>query len=216
MVTVSHIVNKLVDEKIYLQEAIGKGIASYGSVAKKLKPTIEKELKKEVAHYAIVAALRRYAEKMNVRFRDIRFDANNSEVNLKTNIIDITVQKTPCLFDKLKRIYDIIKFDQGDILHIIYGRNTVSIITNERYKNEICKFLQFEKILNISENLVALSFAIDKELVQTPGVLFQILRNFAWESINILEIISIDLEMIFVVKEDDAVTGYKALQRLIT
>jgi aspartokinase len=215
MVTVSHIVTKLVDEKIYLQEAIGKRIASYGSVAKKLKPEIEKELKKEVAHYAIVAALRRYAEKMDVRFRDIRFDANNSEVNLKTNIIDITVQKTPALFDKLKKIYDVIHFDQGDILHIIYGRNTVSVVTNERYKDQITRFLQFEKILNVEENLVALSFAIDKKLVETPGVLFQILRNFAWESINIREIISIDLEMIFVVKEDDAVVGYKALQRLI-
>ena len=208
-------VHKLVDEKVYLQEAIGKGIASYGSVAKRLKPEIEKELKKEVAHYAIVAALRRYAEKLNMRFKDIKFDAKNSEVNLKTNIIDITVQKNPCLFDKLKRIYDIIHFDQGDILHIIYGRNTVSIITNERYKDQICKFLQFETKLNIQENLVALSFSIDKKLAKTPGVLFQILRNFAWESINIIEIISIDLEMIFVVDEDQAVVGYKALQRLI-
>ena len=215
MVTVSHLVNKLVDEKIYLQEAIGKKIASYGSVAKKLKPEIEKELKKEVAHYAIVAALRRYSEKMDVKFRDIQFDANNSEVNLKTNIIDIDVLKTPSLFDKLKRIYDIIKFENGDILHIIYGRNSVSIITNERYKEEICRFLQYEKIINVDENLVALSFAIDKKLSSTAGVLFQIIRNFAWESINIIEIISIDLEILFVVTENDAIIGYKALQNLI-
>jgi len=215
MVTISHLVHKLVDEKVYLQEAIGKGIASYGSVAKRLKPEIEKELKKEVAHYAIVAALRRYAEKLDAQFKDIKFDADNSEVNLKTNIMDITVQKTPCLFDKLKKIYDVIDFSQGDILHIIYGRNTVSIVTNERYRNQISRFLQFEKILNIEENLVALSFSIDKKLVKTPGVLFQIVRNFAWESINIMEIISIDLEMIFVVSEEDAVVGYKALQRLI-
>ena len=215
MVTVSHLVNKLVDEKIYLQEAIGKKIASYGSVAKKLKPEIEKELKKEVAHYAIVAALRRYSEKMDVKFRDIQFDANNSEVNLKTNIMDIDVLKTPSLFDKLKRIYDIIKFENGDILHIIYGRNSVSIITNERYKEEICRFLQYEKIINVDENLVALSFAIDKKLSTTAGVLFQIIRNFAWESINIIEIISIDLEILFVVTENDAIIGYKALQNLI-
>ena len=215
MVTISHLVNKLVDEKIYMQEAIGKGIASYGSVAKRLKPEIEKELKKEVAHYAIVAALRRYAEKLNMRFKDITFDADSSEVNLKTNIVDITVQKTPCLFDKLKKIYDVIQFEQGDILHIIYGRNTVSIVTNERYKNQITRFLQFEKIVTVEENLVALFFSIDKKLVKTPGVLFQMLRNFAWESINIKEIISIDLEMIFVVREENAVSGYKALQRLI-
>jgi len=206
----------LVDEKIYLQEAIAKGIASYGSVAKQLKPEIEKELKKEVAHYAIVAALRRYAEKLNSRFKEIKFTANNSEVSLKTNIIDISVQKTPCLFDKLKKIYDIINFDNGDILHIIYGRNTVSIVTNEKYKDQICRFLQFEKILCIDENLVALSFVIDKELVETPGVLFQIVRNFAWENINIIEIISIDLEMTFIVAEKDAIIGYKALKRLIT
>ena len=216
MVTISHIVNKLVDEKIYLQEAISKGIASYGSVAKQLKPEIERELKKEVAHYAIVAALRRYAEKLNSRFKEIKFTVNNSEVSLKTNIIDISVQKTPCLFDKLKKIYDIINFDNGDILHIIYGRNTVSIVTNERYKDQICGFLQYERILCIDENLVALSFAIDKELVETPGVLFQIVRNFAWENINIIEIISIDLEMTFIVAEKDAIIGYKALKRLIT
>lgn len=116
---------------------------------------------------------------MDVRFRDIKFNINSSEVDLKTNIIDFKVHKTPALFDKLKRIYDIINFEQGDILHVIYGRNTVSIITNERYKNEIIKFLQFEKIINTQENLVALSFTIDKELVKTPGVLFQIVRNFA-------------------------------------
>ena len=58
MVTISHVVHKLVDEKVYVQEAIGKGIASYGSVAKHLKPEVEEELRKEVAHYAIVAALR--------------------------------------------------------------------------------------------------------------------------------------------------------------
>jgi hypothetical protein len=215
MVTISHLVHKMVDEKVYLQEAIGKGIASYGSVAKRLKPEIEKELKKEVAHYAVVAAIRRYAERLNKRFEDITFDASSSEVNLKTNIVDITVQKTTCLFDKLKKIYDVIHFDQGDILHIIYGRNTVSIVTNERYREQICRFLQFEKVVEVKENLVALFFSIDKKLVKTPGVLFQILRNFAWESININEIISIDLEMIFVVDEKDAVLGYKALQRLI-
>ena len=216
MVTISHVVSKLIDENIYLQEAIGKGIASYGSVAKKLKSDIEEELRKEVAHYAVVAAIRRYAEKMDIKFRDIRFDANTSEVNLKTNVIDINVVKTLGLFDKLKRIYDIIKFEQGDILHIVYGRNSVSIVTNERYKQNILNFLQHEQIFNVEENLVSLSFSISKKLINTPGVLFQIIRNFAWENINIIEVISMDLEITFIVDEKDAVRGYKALGRLIT
>ena len=215
MVTISHIVNKMIDENIYLQEAIGRGIASYGSVAKQLKPEIEFELRKEVAHYAVVAAIRRYSEKLNVRFKEIKFRSNTSEVNLKTNVIDLSVLRTPSIFDKLKRIYDLIKFEKGDILHIIYGRNSVSIVTNERYKDQINNFLQNEKILNFKENLVCLSFSIGKELIDTPGVLFTIVRNFAWENINIIEVISIDMEITFIVKEEDAVRGYKALERLI-
>lgn len=153
---------------------------------------------------------------MSIKFREIKFDANTSEVNLKTNVMDINVLRTVGLFDKLKHIYDIIRFDQGDILHIIYGRNSVSIVTNERYKEKILNFLQHEKIFNTEENLVSLSFCISKKFIDRPGVLFQIVRNFAWENINIIEVISMDLEITFIVEEKDGVRGYKALERLIT
>ena len=215
MATISHIVNRLVTEKIYLHEAISKGIASYGSVAKHLKPELEKELGREVDHSAIVTALRRYAEKINIKFKDVKFDSKYSEVNLKTHIIDLNVLKTQELFDKLKRFYDLINFEKGDILHIIYGRTHVAIVTNERYKEKILNLLQNQKIKKIEENLVALSFTVGKERIDKPGVLFHITRNLAWENINIIEIISIDVDVTFIVEKKDAVKGFNALERLI-
>lgn len=215
MVTISHIVNKLVDERIYLHEALSKGIASYGSVAKHLKPEIEKELGKEVDHFAIVTALRRYAAKLSSRFNEVKFNARYSEVNLKTHIIDINVIKTQELFDKLKRFYDLINFEKGDILHVIFGRTHVAIITNERYKEKVLNLLQNQKIKKIEENLVALSFTVGKERIEKPGVLFKITRSLAWENINVIEIISVDLEVTFIVDKNDAIKGYKALERLI-
>jgi len=215
MVTVSHVVKKLVNEKVYLYEAISKRIASYGSVAKQLKPEIEAELGKEVDHSAIVTALRRYAEKMNTKFEYVKFNSNYAEVNLKTHIMDINVLKTQGIFDKLKRFYDVVDFERGDILHIIYGRNRVAIVTNERYKQKILDLLQNQKIKKIEENLVALSFTVGKDRIDKPGVLFQITRSLAWEDINIIEIISVDLDVTFIVEKKDAVKGYNALERLI-
>jgi len=215
MVTVSHIVNKLVDERIYLHEALSKKIASYGSVAKHLKPYIEKELGKEVEHFAIVTALRRYAEKLTTRFNDVKFHTKFSEVNLKTHIIDINVLKTQDLFDKLKRFYDVINFERGDILHIIYGRTHVAIVTNERYKEEILNLLQNQKIKKINGNLVALSFTVGKERIEKPGVLFKLTRSLAWENINVIEIISVGLDIAFIVDRKDATKGVEALERLI-
>ena len=208
-------VNKLVDERIYLHEALCNGIASYGSVAKYLKPLIEKELDREVEHFAIVTALRRYAEKINTKFKDIEFNIKFSEVNLKTHIIDINVFRTAELFDKLKRFYDLINFQRGDILHVIYGRTHVAIVTNERYKDKILKLLQNQKIKRIEENLVALSFTVGKERLEEPGVLFKLTRSLAWENINVVEIISVDHEVTFIVDRKDANKGFNALEKLI-
>jgi aspartokinase len=215
MVTVSHVVNKLVNERIYLHEAMSKKIASYGSVAKQLKPEIEKELGKPVEHTAIVTALRRYAEKIQTRANGVAFNTKFSEVNLKTNIMDINVLKTPELFDKLKRFYDLINFERGDILHIIYGRTHVAIVTNERYKQKMLGLLQNLKIKKVEEDLVALTFTVGKERIDKPGVLFKITRSLAWENINIVEIISVDMEVTFIVEKKDAIKGYHALERLI-
>jgi len=215
MVTISHIVNKLVNEKIYLHEALSRRIASYGSVAKQLKPEIEKELGKEVDHTAIVTALRRYSDKIHTAFKDVKFNNRYSEINLKTNMIDINVLKTQELFDKLKRFYDFVDFEKGDILHVIYGRTHVAIVTNERYKEQIMKLLQNLKIKKIEEDLVALSFTVGKERIDKPGVLFKLTRSLAWENINIIEIISVDLDVTFIVKKEEATKGYHALERLI-
>jgi aspartokinase len=215
MTTISHIVNKLIDERIYLHEALSHKIASPGSVAKLLKPYIEKELGKEVDHFAIVTAIRRYAEKLTDRFNEVKFDSHNSEVNLKTHIIDINVLKTQELFDRLKKFYDLINYEKGDILNIIYGRTHVAIVTNERYKEEILELLKNQKIKKIEEDLVALSFTVGKERIDEPGVLFKLTRSLAWENVNVIEIISVELDVTFILNKKDAIKGYHALERLI-
>jgi aspartokinase len=208
-------VNKLVDERIYLHEALSHGIASYGSVAKHLKPEIEKEMGREIEHFAIVTALRRYAEKLVTRFNKVKFDTSQSEVNLKTHIIDINVLRTQDLFDKLKRFYDFINFEKGDILNVIYGRSHVAIVTNERYKEKILALLKNQKIKKIEEDLVALSFTVGRVRIDEPGVLFKITRSLAWENINVVEIISVDLEVTFIINKKDATKGFNALDKLI-
>lgn len=215
MVTVSHVVNKLVNEKIYLHEAMSKKIASYGAVARQLKPQIEKELGKEVKNAAIITALRRYGEKINRKKDEVSFRSKYAEVNLKTHIIDINVLKTQDLFEKLKRFYDIIDFERGDILHVIYGRTHVAIVTNERNKEKILNLLQYQKITKIEENLAALSFTVGKKRIDKPGVLFKVTRALAWENVNITEIISVDFEITFIIDKKDALKGYDILERLI-
>jgi aspartokinase len=75
--------------------------------------------------------------------------------------------------------------------------------------------LKNEKIQNIEENLISLSMTFSKDFLYTPGVIFNIIRNIAWENINIYEIVSTKTELTFIIHKNDVMKGYKALEKLI-
>ena len=111
--------------------------------------------------------------------------------------------------------YDIVDFQKSDILNIIQGSSEVIIVTNERYKDKLIEILKDEKILMIEDNLVSLTMTFSKDFFYTPGVIFNIIRNVAWENINIYEIVSTNTELTFIIHKKDAMRGYKALEKLI-
>jgi len=214
IVTISHLVQKIIDQKIYIQESMNKDIVSYSYLAEQIKPEIEEELGKKVKKHAIEMALRRYTEKLKQKHKDIKFDYS-SDIIMKTQLCDFAVQRSPSLLEKLKKLYDIVEFKKEDILDIIQGSNEVSIVTNERYKEKFKEILSGEKILNIEEKLVSLTMTFSKDFLYTPGVIFNIIRNIAWENINIYEIVSTNTELSFIIHKKDAIKGYKALDKLI-
>jgi len=214
MVTISQVVQKIVNQKIYVQETINKNVISYALLAKQIKPEVEDILEKKVKTHAIEMALRRYSEQIKQKHKHIKFDYS-SDIIMKTQLCDISVSRSPSLIKSLKKLYDIVKFEKGDILNIIQGSNELSIVTNERYKEKFLEFLKNEKILNIEDKLVSLTVTFSKDFLYTPGIIFNIIRNVAWENINIFEIVSTNTELTVIIHKKDAIKGYKALVKLI-
>ena len=214
MVTISHVVQKIINDKTFLLEPMSRGIVAYGSLAEQIKSEIEEEIGKEVKTHAIIMALRRYAETLKSKYKKIIFDYS-SEIILKTEMCDISVLRSTSLLNILKRLYDVVDFEKGDILNIIHGRHEVSVVTNERYREKLLNLLTGEKILNIEKNLVSLTLTYSKDFLYTPGVIFNIVRNIAWENINIYEVVSTNTELTFILNKKDVVKGYKALEKLV-
>jgi len=214
MVTISHVVQKLVEKRIFIQESMKNNIISYGSLAKQLQPEIEEELGKSVKRHAIEMALRRYSEELQSKHKTVSFDYS-SDIIMKTQVCDISVLRSPSLISKIKKFYDIVNFEKGDILNIIHGSHEISLATNERYKQKFLVILKEEKVLNIEENLISLTMTFSKDFLYTPGVIFNIIRNIAWENINIFEIVSTNTELTVIIHKNDAIKGYKALEKLI-
>ncbi|MBI2653850.1 hypothetical protein HYX02_03495 [Candidatus Woesearchaeota archaeon] len=217
MVTISHIVKKIVSEQAFVEEALGKGIISYGGLAEEMLPRIEKELNKKIKLAAVVMALRRHAEEISGHKKRIKSFDYEGEILMKTNICDFCVVKTPALLAKLKIIHTLVNFERGDTLNVIIGNNEVSIVINEKYKDKLAKFLAGERILSKEFGLVALTiiFTAD-DFLHTPGVVFNVIRKLAWENINIYEIVSTMTEITFIMNKKDSMKAYEVLQELIS
>jgi aspartokinase len=213
MVTISNIVSKLIDDKVYVQESMNKGIVSFSYLASQIQSDVEEELGRKVKKHAIEMALRRYTEQLKQKHKKIKFNYS-SDIIMKTKICDIEILRSPSLLSKLKNLYDIIDFEKGDSLNIIQGTSEVSIVTNERYKEDFLSILKEEKVLNIEQNLISLTMTFSKDFLYTPGVIFNVIRNISWENINIFEVVSTNTELTVIIHKDDAMKGYKALEKL--
>ena len=215
MPTIAHLTEKLIEEKAFLQDALYRRIINYQSLAEELKPQVEKELKKKVKTSTIMISLRRYADKLEKKYiKKITFGPE-CDLDMKSKIIEISVKRSNSIFTLVPEIFELVNFDEGGILNFTNGNYDVSIVTNERYKEEIIKKLKSEKIIEVNDNLVALSFKYSRDFRHIPGTLHQIIRILAWENINILELIETMNETIFILSEDDSLRAFRSLHNLL-
>ena len=214
MVTISGAVKDILGKRVFLQEAINRDIVSYNQLARHLRSDIEKELDKPVKHSAVVMALRRYAEKVEKKKEQIKFNYFRETI-LKTDICYIIIAESATSLGKVQNLYNEIEFKQGGIYNIVHGNYEIGIITNQRYKDTLLELLCDEKVSHVVEDLAVISLTHTQNFIFTPGVIYNVLRFVAWENINILSIILTPQELSLVIPRTDAMKCYATLERLV-
>jgi len=215
MVTVSHLVEKIIEQKPFMQEALSRGIVNNAALAEELLPQIEKELKKKVKFSAVNMAIRRLGEKLNKTFVSrAKFD-KDSDISIKSDLIEITVFKTEDTQNHIKNLYNIIDLKKGDFLTITQGMNELMIITNKRHEKKILSLFPQKIIKKTIKKLSSITVNIPLESINMVGLFYIVTRSLNWENINIVDIVSTLTEMTFIISEDDTSKAFNVLKRLI-
>lgn len=197
-----------------LQEVLIEGIVNYVNLANKLQPEIQAELGGKIEKSAVMMALRRCGEELQIKSIIKEQFKMSHEIIMKTNLCDICIVKAPSALDKIKQIHQIVDYEKGETLNVIQGNYEITIVISQKHLESLKEILKKEKILNIQRNLVALTIGLSKEFLSTPGILALATRKLAWNNINIFENISTMTELIFIVAEKDAVKAYNTFQEM--
>lgn len=216
MVTISHVVKRMIDTRPALQDALIEDIVNFASLAEKLEPRVKAEIGKEVKRSAIVMAIRRHSETLRKKTQSAEPFRLSREIVMKTDICDVSILKTPSGFDKIKDAYNLVNYDKGETLNVIHGNQEITMVISQKHIDALLSILSDEKILNVERDLVSVSLNLSKDFLYTPGILSLATRKLAWENINIFENISTMTELIFIISQKDAVRAYNAFQEMVS
>jgi hypothetical protein len=214
MVTIAHLVEKLVSRQPYLEEALSRGIVNYASLAEIIQPEIERDLKKKIKQSAAMMALRRYAEKIEKKEYDkVKF--KDCDINLRSNLVEITIFKSPEAGNLIEKLYESTNFNKGEFFSVIIGVNEISVITNNKNKETFLKKISEKSVKAVIENLCSLTIHLPETAPETSGFFYLITRNLAWENIAIIEIISTLSETSYLVKSSDASAAFDVVKKVL-
>ena len=150
---------------------------------------------------AVLIACRRVRDKLSKEksFEKPIIDLlKKSKVEIKNKMIVGIVERS-VNFDLLVEIGKEIK-KQKEILHLVEGTSTFTLITSEEFE-DLLKNNLGSKLIKIEKNLVEIVIKSSEELESTPGVVAYLYSLFGEYGINIAETTSCWTDTIFVIEK---------------
>ncbi|GAB4159689.1 MAG: hypothetical protein Tsb0033_14560 [Winogradskyella sp.] len=217
MKTIASCVEHIVLEQPFLEEGLAKEIINYSALAEVLQDEVSKQLGRPVKTGAIMMALRRFKDRLQVSKPYYKLDAllgQLGDITLRSNLSDFTYKNSNTLIDSqaaiLKKIKDknniFYTFTRGILESNIIISSSESASVLESFKNEEC--------IAIKENLSAISLTLPKSNTAVAGLYYQILKRLAWQNVAIYEVISTTNEFAIVVEDAYVDSAFSIIKNL--
>ncbi|MEH0157146.1 hypothetical protein V6R21_23695 [Limibacter armeniacum] len=217
MITIAEAVEEIVRTSPFLEEAIVDGIINYTGLARHIKEEVEQKLYKEVQTGAIVMAIQRLKpklSKLNIEDELISYLKNMGEIIVRSDLIDFTYKNSQTLIQKQQQLLREIE-GKKDIFHASSkGVYETNIVTSRGMAPEVERIFSGEALLNKLESLASITMRLPSDNIDVPGVYYYVLKKIAWESINIVEMVSTTNEFTLILYKKDVNQTFNLLNSM--
>jgi hypothetical protein len=197
----SKIIDKLINQSPFIQEAIAEGLINISSLARKLNPDIQKILGKEVSDSAIIMAIKRMPPGANqkIELKIKNFMRELGDLIVRSNLIKYTFKNYVGISQDQAKFLSQIKDISDNFYTVSRGVSETTIITNAQFSEKIEKMFAQDSLISELGNLSAITMKLPPINTEISGVYYYLLKKIAWEGINLAEVISTTNEFTVVV-----------------
>ncbi len=214
----SKIIEKLINQSPFIQEAISEGLINISSLARKLNPDIERVIGKEVSDSAIIMAIKRMPpgtnEKIERRIKN--FMADLGDLIVRSNLVKYTYNNYVGISQDQAKFLNQIKDISDNFYTVSRGVAETTLITNEQFSSQINTIFNSQYQIAQSSNLSSITMKLPPVNSEISGVYYYLLKKLAWEGINLAEVISTTNEFTVVVDTKIVSKAFAVLMELKT
>ncbi len=210
----SQAIKDAVEAYAFLKTPMELDLVNYSALARKLKPSLEKQLGEPLTVEAIAMALHRHARpdtpKKNGLFKMI----SECKIQLLPDMATMHFPYNRKLQEKLHAARAMIEH-QGGNTYIIERTTEISIITQSQFVDTISRYAEDSKQLSQDRNLSLLTIQYPPEGNYVPGLFNYFTTVLGQAGINIYGMFSSYSKVSFLVDEPAAPFAYDKMTRAL-
>ena len=216
MKTVSESIQKIVRESPFLEEGLSAGIINLSSLARRIRPQIESQLMKPVSDSAVMMALKRLTEHIQETSRvQSKFLKGMGDMTVRSSLSEFTFRKSDSILEKEKQLLHEIAGKRDRFVTFTQGLFEITVIVSTDLEKNVEKAFAREKLIAKLSGLSAITLKLPAATVHMPGVHYSILKQLAWENINLMEVVSTFREFIIIIQNSQVDRAFSNLKALI-
>ena len=214
----SKVIEKLINQSPFIQEAMTEGLINISSLARKLNPDIARITGKEVSDSAIIMAIKRMPPGTNQKIerRIKNFMADLGDLIVRSNLVKCTFNNYVGISQDQAKFLTQIKDVSNNFYTVSRGVAETTLITNEQFKGDIMTIFNQSQLIAESSNLSSITMKLPPVNSEISGVYYYLLKKLAWEGINLAEVISTTNEFTVVVDTKIVSKAFAVLMELKT
>ena len=199
----------------FLEKALTDGIVNHSALARRLRPKVERALMQRTSVAAITMALRRLrpsvARKTGVRARNTH---RIREITVRSDLVELTYHRSRTIGDRQRKLLGRLATSADAFLTYTQGVSEVMLIVSARAERAVTDALAGEELVATVRHLSALVIRLGANVVRTPGVYYGILKELAWQEVNVVDVVSTSTEFTILVENAQVEVAFATLRRL--
>ncbi len=212
MLTVTDEVRRIVAATPFLEEGLARGILNYSAVARDIRPAVEAALMKPVGESALLMALKRLSEKLEKRAGlQEKLLRETGDLTVRSGLIECTYRRSPAVYGQLQKLLKKVQQGGERFLTFSQGVYETTIIASSSLESKVFELFEKEDRVSYTPSLAAVIIKMPPEAVAIPGVHYPILRQLAWQSVNIIQLISTYTELTIVLENSQVDRAFSTL-----